>query len=92
MILLASAGGSTVPVRARLVQAASTRPTAPGKPFTRRSIRNLADHLSMNTRGASGSAGRHCCVYRLATGSLAHEDVEGVRGPGRRVRALGNPP
>lgn len=53
MILLASAGGSTVPVRARLVQAASTRPTAPGKPFTRRSIRNLADHLSMNTRGAS---------------------------------------
>ncbi|WP_309052373.1 hypothetical protein [Streptomyces sp.] len=74
MMLLASAGGSTVPVIARLVQAdedtvrdvihrprllnrddedfviqtATTRPTVLGKPFTRWSIRKLADHLRRN--------------------------------------------
>jgi transposase len=91
MMLLASAGGSTVPVNARLVQAdedtvrdvihrfnkiglaclnpqwaggrprllssddedfviqtATTRPTVLGKPFTRWSVRKLADHLRRN--------------------------------------------
>ncbi|MEU1173581.1 IS630 family transposase [Streptomyces microflavus] len=91
MMLLASAGGSTVPVIARLVQAdedtvrdvihrfneiglaclnpqwaggrprllsnddedfviqtATTRPTVLGKPFTRWSVRKLADHLRRN--------------------------------------------
>jgi hypothetical protein len=74
MMLLASAGGSMVPVIARLVQAdealtldgregprlldrdnedfvvqtATTCPTVLGKPFTRWSIRKLADHLRRN--------------------------------------------
>ncbi|GAA2592203.1 hypothetical protein GCM10010435_83640 [Winogradskya consettensis] len=91
MVVLASAGGNTVPVIARLVQAdedsvrgvihrfnemgmpsldpqwaggrprqispddeqfivttANTRPTALGRPFTRWSIRKLADHLAAN--------------------------------------------
>jgi hypothetical protein len=54
MVVLASAGGNTVPAIARLVQAdeqflvstANTRPTALGQPFARWSIRKLADYLA----------------------------------------------
>ncbi|WP_455770219.1 hypothetical protein [Streptomyces erythrochromogenes] len=60
------------------VQTATTRPTAPGKPFTCRSIRKLADHLSCAARPdrPGGTA--------VSTGSPrdlvpAHEDLERVR-------------
>lgn len=47
-------------------QTATTRPTAPGKPFTRWSIRKLADHLSMNTarRVRIGQAALLCLPAR----------------------------
>jgi hypothetical protein len=112
MMLLASAGGSTVPVIAPLVQAdedtvrdvihrfnrigltcldpqwaggrprllsdddedfvpatATTRPTKFGKPFTRWSIRKLADHPCATAPARSGSGERPCGAYWLAEGS-----------------------
>ncbi|GAA0280504.1 hypothetical protein GCM10010302_17850 [Streptomyces polychromogenes] len=119
--MLASAGGSTVPVIARLVQAdedtvrdviqrfneiglacldprwaggrprplnrddedfviqtATTRPTLPGKPFTRWSVRKLADHLWRNISRPvrTGREALRCPLARRGSPSSA-------RRPGR---------
>lgn len=51
-MILASAGGNRVPVIAKLVATASTRPTKLDQPFTRWSIRKLAAFLASTGGGA----------------------------------------
>ena len=125
MVVLASAGGNTVPAIARLVQAdedtirqvihrfnemgmacldpqwaggrprqispdeeqfivetANTRPEKLGRPFTRWSVRKLADHLSSDAARRVRWAGTAAADPAPAQDHLpADQDVEGVHRP-----------